>query len=377
MSLDCRRDFGPFDGRVWLNAAHQGALPRVAAEQAAEAVRWKQQPFELTTERFSGVPQRLRQAIARLVRVPEEEIVLANSASYGLHLLANGLPLRSGDEVLVMRGDFPSNVLPWTGLRDRGIGVRFIQPAGYVVEPEELERAITPASRVFCTSWVHSFSGWTVDLEALGEVCRRRGVWFVLNGSQAIGARPLDLSKAPVDAAVSVGFKWLCGPYGTGFLWARKDLLEALEYNQLYWLSMQTADDLGSGGDLLNIRDGLGGRKYDIFGTANFFNYLPWTAAIEYLLELGINHVAGHDQDLVSRILERLPPAYEALSPREGNRRSTLVVFTHRDKARNERIWRRLRAEGVFTSYRKGNLRAAPHLYNTRAEVDRLVNLLG
>ena len=98
MSLDCSRDFGPFDGRVWLNSAHQGALPRIAAERAEEAVRWKRQPFELTTERFSGVPQRLRNALANLTGAEAEDVVLANSASYGLHLMANGIPLGSGDE---------------------------------------------------------------------------------------------------------------------------------------------------------------------------------------------------------------------------------------------------------------------------------------
>src|SRR5688500_7241769 len=102
--------------RTWLNTAHQGRLPVVAAEAAHEAVDWKLTPHELTAERCQGVPSRRRSALARLVDSAADEIVLANSASYGLHAIANSYPWAEGDEVLVMAGDFPSDILPWLTL---------------------------------------------------------------------------------------------------------------------------------------------------------------------------------------------------------------------------------------------------------------------
>ena len=89
--MDCARDFGPFEGKTWINCSHQGALPRVAVEAAEEAIRWKQAPHNLTSDRFTEVPAVLRQTLARLIGAAPQDIVLANSASYGLHLLANGL----------------------------------------------------------------------------------------------------------------------------------------------------------------------------------------------------------------------------------------------------------------------------------------------
>src|SRR5437660_11328667 len=109
METGYHADFSPFDGKVWLNCAHQGPLPRAAAEEAREAVAWKVRPFELTAERFAGVPARLRRALGRLLGADAEEVVLANSASYGLHLVANGFPWAAGDEVRLVRGDFPSD----------------------------------------------------------------------------------------------------------------------------------------------------------------------------------------------------------------------------------------------------------------------------
>ena len=110
MSDSFAGDFGPFDGRVWLNCAHQGPLPRVAAEAAREAIDWKVAPYRLTSERFGGVPAGLRESLARLIGAAADDIILANSASYGLHLMANGLPWKAGDEILLMKGDFPSDI---------------------------------------------------------------------------------------------------------------------------------------------------------------------------------------------------------------------------------------------------------------------------
>lgn len=378
MREDFYRDFGPFDGRIWLNCAHQGPLPRAAAEEAREAIAWKQAPYALTASRFDGVPRRLKRALGRLIGAPPEEIILGNSASYGLHLLANGIPWRAGDEVLLVQGDFPSDVLPWLGLEERGVRVRTIAPRQHLPDAEELAASLSPATRLFCTTWVHSFSGVAADIVALGEVCREHGVRLVVNAAQALGARPLDVSQMPVDAVIGVGFKWLCGPYGTGFCWLRPDLLASLTYNQAYWLSTLTAEDLGQETFTVALPEGPPtARTYDVFGTANFFNFKPWAAAVEYLLEQGIARIAEYDQGLVSQLIAGLDTAqYELLSPREGAARSTLVFVSHRDPDRNPAIYRRLKARGIDVVLRQGKLRFAPHLYNTGAEIERVVGEL-
>ncbi len=377
MTSPWRDDFGPFDGRVWLNCAHQGPLPRAAAAAAQEAIAWKLAPHHLTTERFQEVPRRLRQALGRLLGVSPDDVVLGNSASYGLHLLANGIPWRPGDEVLLVAGDFPSDLLPWLALEKKGVTLRFLEPRGPVLEADELLPHLTAASRLLCLTWVHSLTGGAVDLDALGAACRERGVRLVVNASQGVGARPLDLARAPVDALLGVGFKWLCGPYGTGYCWLRPDLRESLEYNQAYWLAMQTADDLAHQPPVPTPRTDLGARRYDVFGTANFFNFKPWAAAVEYLLAQGVAAVAEHDQRLVARLLDGLDPErYRVLSPRQGERRSTLVYLSHRDPGRNRGIYEGLKAQGIDPAFRRGALRFSPHLYNTDQDIDRALAAL-
>jgi selenocysteine lyase/cysteine desulfurase len=371
------KDFGPFEGAIWLNCAHQGALPRVSAAEAEEAVAWKRAPWNLTTERFSSVPQRLRQALSPLIGAPAEEIILGNSASYGLHLLANGMRWQASDEVLLMQGDFPSDILPWLALEQSGVKVRLIRPRGYVLQPEELLENITASTKLLCLTLVHSFSGHAVDAEALGAICRARGVTFVLNVSQALGTRRFSVASAPVDAVTSVGFKWLCGPYGTGFCWIKPELRESLTYNQAYWLAMQTADDLAREPGALRLRSDLGARRYDVFGTANFFNFKPWAAAVEYLLDQGLDNIEAYDNQLVTRLIEGLDAdRYDLHSPRSGPARSTLVFISHKQPERNNVIYEELRARKIFVAQRAGKLRLALHLYNTREEIDQTLSAL-
>jgi cysteine desulfurase/selenocysteine lyase len=117
------------------------------------------------------------------------------------------------------------------------INIRLLRPSQWPPTPAEIEDQISPRTRVLCCSWVFSFFGAAIDLKSIGAMCRQRGVLFVVNGSQAVGAREIDVSRLPVDALVSCGFKWQCGPYATGFAWIRSEVLDDLTYEQTYWLA--------------------------------------------------------------------------------------------------------------------------------------------
>ncbi len=377
MSLQVSGDFGPFDGRVWLNCSHQGPLPKVAVAAAHQAVEMKTAPHPMTRAAlFREVPHRLRTALGRLIGVDADDVILGNSTSYGLNVLANGIRWRDGDEVLLVAGDFPATIFPWLPLRDRGVTVRFIEPEGPYLDPAELEAQITPATRLFCTTWVHSFTGYAVDEAAITDVCKRRGVLSVLNVSQGLGHRPLNPDEVGLDAISGCGFKWLCGPYGTGFSWIRPEVRETMAPVQGYWLANLTADDLRGDFDY-EIRSDLGARAYDLTCTANFLNFMPWTRSVEYLLECGLEHIRDHDLALASRLIAEIEQdRFEILSPTEGRAQTPIVVLRHHDESQNERCFEALRAADIDISLRRGALRVSPHLYNTEADINRLLELI-
>ena len=367
--------FGPFDGRTWLNAAHQGPLPRSAVEAARGAVEDKRAPHRIADEAFFEIPRSLRGTLARLVGARAREIVLTNSTSYGLDLLARGLPLAEGDEVLLVEGDFPASVYPWLPLERRGVRLRTLPAPGGAPEPDDLRRALTDRTRVVCTSWVFSFSGRTADVPELVRACREHGdAVFVLNGSQAVGARRTDVAALGVDALVSCGFKWLCGPYATGFAWLSPRLVDGLDHEQGYWLA-QVAD-ISSPPARYELRGDLGAAAYDVFCTANLGTYPAWERAVQLLLDVGLERVEAHDQALVDRLVGGLPARWRLRSPAAGPARSTLVFLDAGDPDATLRGLRRLEGAGIDGGERAGAIRFSPHLYNTAADIDRALEAL-
>lgn len=198
-------DFGPFDGRIWFNCAHQGPMPRSAVVAAQRAVCERTCPYLIQDDDFISVPRQLKHSLAQLIGARAEDIILGDSASYGLHVLRNGLTWRTADEVLVVQGDFPATIYAWLGLKEFGVRVRLLTPRGTCLSTGELASETTSSTRVRCVSWVNSLNGSVVDLSAIGEMCRERGIIFALNGSQGVGAFPIDVERQPIDALVSCG----------------------------------------------------------------------------------------------------------------------------------------------------------------------------
>lgn len=370
------KDFADFNNRIWLNAASEGPLPLVAAQALRQAVEWKSRPYELTIPKFIAVPFQLKQVLGRLINVPAEEVILGNSATYGLHLIANGFPWSEGDEIIVMENDFPTDVLPWLALEKKGVTVSQVKPAGCVLTPEEVANRITSRTKLVCLPHVHSFTGYVLDVKTIASICRQRGVFFILNAAQSTGSMDVDVTAIGADALTTAGYKWLCGPYGTGFCWIRKELLEILDYNQAYWISELSEHDLAANGPL-RIREVNVPRKFDVFGTANFFNFVPWRASVEYFLNLGLSNVKSHNDELADLLIRALRDKdYTLISPSEIGRRSHIVVFSHRNPEQNSRIFEQLKNAGIYLALWKGNLRASAHIYNTPRDIERLAELL-
>jgi selenocysteine lyase/cysteine desulfurase len=373
--------FGPFHGRIWLNCAHQGPLPAPAQSAAIEALELKRTPARLSDSLFATVPERLRSALARLINSRPEQIALTNSTSYGLNLLAQGLRWRSGDEILCVNGDFPATVVPWLPLEDRGVRVRLIDAPAAELTTDRLSSEIGPRTRAICVSWVFSFFGHSLDPLALGRACRERGVLLFVNGSQAIGARSLDVEGLPIDALSCCGFKWLCGPYATGFVWLSQPVLEQLDYPNPHWLRWQLKAAASSGAELSRALEYERRREttadaYDVFCAPNFLNFMAWTASIEHLLDVGIEQIEAHDQALVERLVSQLPDTYRRLSPADYPSRSTLILIAHQDDERNPLIATGLEQLGVDVALRDGKLRLSPHLYNSASHIDAALERL-
>jgi selenocysteine lyase/cysteine desulfurase len=210
---------------------------------------------------------------------------------------------------------------------------------------------------------------------ALAEVCREHGdIVFVLNGSQAVGARPTDVGALGIDALVSCGFKWLCGPYATGFAWLSSALLASLNHQQGYWLGQ--VDDISRPPDDYRLRDDLGAAAHDVFCTANLSTYPAWERSVAMLLDAGLADVHRRDQALVQRLIDGLPSGWRLRSPADRDSRSTLVFLEPAAGGPIDDAVRALDAAGVDVGERAGMIRVSPHVHNTARDIDRVLDTL-
>jgi len=367
------KDFSLKPKHTWLNVASEGPLPKKANAALQEAIEWKSAVHLLTVPKFQQVPLELKKTIAALLHVDRDDVILGNSATYGLHLLANGLEFKAKDEIICLQNDFPTDILPWLSLVQKGVIVHQLKAQNHVLTPQEIEKAINPRTRLVCLPLIHSFTGFKQDIGAIGKLCRSRGILCVVNLSQAAGAFEIDLSQWEVDAAVCAGYKWLLGPYGTGFCWIKKETREQLNYPQNYWISLMDETSLTSEGPI-SLKDDHAARRYDVFGTANFFNFVPWQASINYLLELGLDNIDKHNRILVDKIVDGLDKdRFELISPCPKIERTNIVVFSYKDASQNSHLFEYLKEKGFYLALWKNKLRVSPHIYNTMQEMKGLL----
>jgi selenocysteine lyase/cysteine desulfurase len=369
-------DFGPFGKNVWINASSMGAMPKIALTAAEKAVKLNVTPYHIPEKIFMEVPKNLKTLLATLIGTNPEEIILGNSASYGVHLWANGIPLNKGDEVLLAKGDFPASILPWLYLREHGIIVREIAANGPILQVDDVESAISSKTKILAPTWVDSFTGYRLDAPAIGKVCQEHGIHFLLNLTQGLGGEPFDVSKIPVDGITCTGYKWLCGPYATGFCWMKPELTDSLDYNQAYWIPMQGDRELDKIREY-QILTNLGAQQYDVFGTANFNNFIPWIECIQYFLNQGLENIKRHNLKLVDYFVRGLDSTkYSVHSPQEKNQRTAIILISHVEPERNKTLYKLLQEKNIFISFREGLLRFSPHLYNTPADIDKVLTFL-
>lgn len=371
---DFSADFHTEPDTSYLNCAYHGAIPHVAVTAMNEAAGLKQAPYRLPDVAHFEFPETYRNEMARFIGGDPRQLVIGDSATHGIMLLVNGLTWQSGDQVILGAGEFPANRFPWESLQELGVEVRSIDLTDAAWK-QNLENSLTERTRVVSVSWVNYSTGFRVDLQALSAVCRQYEVLLVIDASQGIGSLPFRVDDVPFDLLTCATYKWLLGPYGLGFSYVGHKLLRQLSTPNIHWMRVKGAEDFNrlNDCDLDLVEDAS---RFDVNETANFFNLAPGIASLRYLQEIGLDTVVAHDRALVQRILDGLPQDVTLRSNDEPRHRSNIVALRGRDAKHTQRLFDALRAARVFVSLRDGNLRISPHVYNTAADVDRLLEVL-
>ncbi|HKV04422.1 MAG TPA: aminotransferase class V-fold PLP-dependent enzyme [Candidatus Acidoferrales bacterium] len=375
--MDFRSEFAEFEGVAFLNAALQGPMPLVAAREAQAALEWKKHPYRLPDSIYFDLPDRIREKIARLIAARPDEIAVTTGASSGLACVAAGIDWKPGDEVLIARGEFPAQFATWLQYAKAGkLRVRVVQPRGRFITADDYIEHIGPQTRLVSASLVRFDNGARLDAPRVAEACQKAGAALVLDVSQFAGAMKMDIRSLGANMAVCSGYKWMFGPYGTGFFWVASEWIERLPLGAVYFMALEGARDFHAL-PTENSRPAPGARRWDSAETANFTNLAAFDSSLDLVLRIGVDSVERHIDALVGEIIGGLSRTRCTLaSPDERAKRGPYVCVAARDPKETAQIYEKLCQARVSVSLRENALRISPHIYNTSEEISRLLGIL-
>jgi selenocysteine lyase/cysteine desulfurase len=358
---------------VYLNAASTGPLPERTVRAQDDFTRKRAAPFRMSFEEQFSVLAASRRHLARLIGAAEGDIALAANTSTGINLAAWGLPLGAGDTVVVPDLEFPANMYPWmAAAAARGFTLQRVPARDGLLDEDALLTALDrPNVRVLSLSWVGFSTGVVADLDRLGAACRARGIVFVVDAIQGLGALTLEVGRTPVDLLACGAQKWLLAPWGTGFTYVAPALLDRITVQPVSWMGVRDSDDFSR---LLQYdltwRDDA--RRFEQVTLAHQ-DFAGLAASLELVHELGPGAIAAH---IAARTAELLDGAaalgIPLVTPRD--RHAGIAALRPPDA---EAVSGRLNAQNVTHSVREGTIRLAPHCYTTAKEVRVALRALG
>jgi cysteine desulfurase / selenocysteine lyase len=353
---------------IYLNHAAVAPLPRAAAEAmkhyADDAMEWGSFHYP----EWMGACEGIRAELATMVCCSPGEVALVKNTSEGIATIQMGLSWKQGDIVVAFREEFPANYYCWKLLEERhGCQVRWLS----IYDPLEKIDEACRGARLLAVSWVNYLSGHRVDLEAIGEICHRHGVFYFVDAIQGLGAFPLDVKRCRIHAFAADGHKWLLGPEGWGVLYVDQAVQDDIFPVEFGWTNVKHWADYSSRD--MTLRPDAG--RYEP-GTLNVSGSFGLRASMKLLNEEGIPRVSERILELTEHLAKGLErKGYELMIPRAPSSASG-ILSCRKEGQDSNRLVAHLKENRVLAAPRQGWIRFSPHFYVTESALDAVLELL-
>src|SRR5262245_12978619 len=375
MNAEIRELFPVTQNYVYLNHAAVCPISIPVYERMRRHARDLLENGAVHFREWGASVKQARELAARLINAGPDEIAFAPNTSAGLAMIANGVDWRAGDNIVTADCEFPANVIPWARIkREFGVEIKMARERDCRLETGEILSLIDDRTRVVALSFVEFASGFRNNLAAIGRYCRERGVLFVVDAIQGLGALNLDVEACSIDALSADAHKFLLGPDGVSLFYISRRAMERVKPTLVGWLSVNNPEDY------LNYDQAYApnAKRFES-GALNTAGVVGLGAALELFLQIGVEKIESYLLDLgdylCERLLGRSTGGYHVASSRRDGEKSAVICIRH-EKYSAQHLYHLLNDCRIITTPRLGRLRVSPHFYNTREEIDRLVEAL-
>ncbi len=368
---DIRNQFPLRDHRVYFNNGTIGPSPT----PVLEAVKSKMDELNAIGE-YRG-QEDSREPVANFIGALPEEISLTHNTTEGINIVASGLPLKKGDEVIMTSHEHAGNALPWLNqIKNRGIVIKVVDPADSAEENlNRINDRFTERTRVVAVPHITCTTGLTYPIKEISSLAHDKGAWMFCDGAHAPGSMAIDMKELGCDFYASCGHKWLLGPSGTGFLYVNSNVLEDLTpfaigaYSDTGW----TISDINQ------VIDGFvpTAHRFD-YGTQSAPLANGLKAAVTFLSDIRIEKVETYISGLSDHLYKELSKIdqIEVLSPNEERSRSSMIAFkinTMDYREFGKLVAKEFRIRMVPESNLNA-IRISTHIYNNKLQIDNFID---
>ena len=354
---------------IYLDGANKGALPTCVAEATQE---WLQMVYD-----HAGIGafsmdeiERTRAAVASTFGAPKECIALTKNTSEGINILAQGIGLKAGDNVILSCGEHENNTFPWRHLESRGVEIRWVREDKNNIFPiDSYEKLIDAKTRVITVAWVTYGVGHRADLQALSSLAHEHDALLFVDGVQGVGIINQKIADLGVDALSAGGHKAMFSLAGAGFLYVRKELISQIDPPYAAKFSFESNDRMKNNNALASDA-----HRFE-YGNPNYLGTYVQRRGSEFISNIGLEHIESRVQALSTFLIESaLQRGLKVRTPRDWNKRAGIVSLDLGHDA--EQVVCGLAKKKIRVSYKDSHLRATVHIYNNEEDIINFLDAL-
>ena len=374
--ISCQRNlFNIPDEIVYLNTAYISPLSLKVEKAINKGCKLETEPWKIDPEfHFFYQIKETKIIFSNLFNISYKNVSLIPSASYGISTAANNIKLtKTRNKILILKDQFPSNVYPWMELSKKQEGVlEIIDDLNENTLTEEIINKISEEVAVVAIPNIRWTDGYIIDLKKVSGACKKFDVNLILDLTQSAGAMQIDLKEINPEFAIIANYKWMLGPYSTGFLYISDKFIDGAPLEET-WIGRKNSQDFSKLTDYQSLynSDSI---RFDMGQRANF-SLLPGVkAALEQLHDWSIRKIENtlyQNNLIICKGLSEL--GFEILS--EKNRAPHFISARLPGYDGNLLI-NILKKNKIFISERSGFLRITPHLWNNEEDFFKLINCL-